>query len=247
MDRRLLRITGLTGLGVALLVALLMGYGDRPVDLAARGLQGGALHQAAACLSLLANHDFFNVWLFVGFVSGGVLALARGLTPGTRGLLQVCLTVTAAMLLGETLKWFFGRYRPEMLFTRGLYGFSWFAVKGSAHSFPSGHTFRIFAAMTALGLLWPRARALLLGVAVLVGVSRVLVTRHYPSDVRLGPLWASFAPCGPGASCRAGARSTGPGFEAQPWQEGQKWVERPATTMRSMVAPQAGQGWPPRL
>jgi membrane-associated phospholipid phosphatase len=211
MDRRLLRITGLTGLGVALLVALLMGYGDRPVDLAARGLQGGALHQAAACLSLLANHGFFNVWLFVGFVSGGVLALARGLTPGTRGLLQVCLTVTAAMLLGETLKWFFGRYRPEMLFTQGLYGFSWFAVKGSAHSFPSGHTFRIFASMTALGLLWPRARALLLSVAVLVGVSRVLVTRHYPSDVVAGAFVGVFCALWAWRIMQGRAQERGPG------------------------------------
>ncbi|MCB2228316.1 MAG: phosphatase PAP2 family protein [Desulfarculaceae bacterium] len=182
----MLRTTGLCGLGVAALIAMLFWLVDRPVDLACRDLAGGGLHQAATYLSLLADHDFFNVWLFCGLVLGGVLALGRGLTPGVRGLLYVCLAVAATMLIGETLKWFFGRHRPVMLFEKGLYGFSWFATKGWGHSFPSGHNFRIFAALTALGMLWPKARWPLLTLAVLVGVSRVIVTRHYPSDIVAG-------------------------------------------------------------
>jgi membrane-associated phospholipid phosphatase len=132
------------------------------------------------------------VWLVAGLLLGGALALGRGLTPGVRGLLMVCAAVALTMLVGETLKWFFGRYRPVMLFEHGQYGFSWLAAKGKMHSFPSGHTFRIFSTMTALALLWPRARTPLLGFAVLVGVCRVLVTRHYPSDVIAGAFVGIF-------------------------------------------------------
>ncbi|MCF8032893.1 MAG: phosphatase PAP2 family protein [Desulfarculaceae bacterium] len=186
MDRRLLKITCLTGLAVAALTVLLFWFVDRPIAFACHRLAGGALFNAATYVSLLADHGFHNVWLFCGLVLGGVLALGRGLTPGVRGLLYVCLTVVAAMLIGETLKWFFGRYRPVMLFDKGLYGFSWFAAKGWAHSFPSGHNFRIFSALTALGLLWPKARWPLWVLAGMVGVSRVIVTRHFPSDIVAG-------------------------------------------------------------
>lgn len=186
MDRRLLRLSALGAIGTALVVALLFLFVDRAVDQAARGLAGGTIYGLARALSLLADHDWFNLWLAAGLVTGGALTLAKGPTRFTRGLLFLCVAVVAAMLIGETLKWLFGRYRPVMLFEHGLYGFSWLAAGGDMHSFPSGHSFRIFSAMTALCLLLPRARVPFVAVAVAVGVSRVLVCRHFPSDVLAG-------------------------------------------------------------
>lgn len=204
MDRRLLKVTGWSALGTVLLVAVFFLWLDRPIDTLAHGLRGGALFAVAQTVSLAADHDWFNVWLFFGLVGGGALALGRGLTPGVRALLLVCVSVALAMLLGETLKWFFGRYRPVMYFDHGLYGFSWFASKGKMHSFPSGHTFRIFSAMTALALVWPRARVPLLGFAVLVGVCRVLVTCHYPSDIIAGAFVGVFCALWAGSIMRGG-------------------------------------------
>ena len=192
MNRSLLRTTILAALACAALVAMLFLWVDRPVDWAAHGLKGSVWFQIATGLSLLADHTFFNILLFFGFVLAGGLALGRGLTPALRNILFICVTVAIAMLIGETLKWFFGRYRPEMLFSHDLYGFSFFADKGSRHSFPSGHTFRIFSAMTALSLIWPKARVWLLSLASLVAISRVLVTRHYPSDVLTGAFVGVF-------------------------------------------------------
>ncbi|MCF8098411.1 MAG: phosphatase PAP2 family protein [Desulfarculaceae bacterium] len=192
MDRRLLRITGWSALATVLLVAVFFLFLDRPIDTLAHGLRGGALFAVAQFISLSADHDWFNVWLCVGLLGGGALALGRGLTPGVRALLLVCVAVALTMMLGETLKWFFGRYRPVMYFDHDLYGFSWFAAKGKMHSFPSGHTFRIFSAMTALALVWPRARVPLLGFAALVGICRVLVTKHYPSDIIAGAFVGIF-------------------------------------------------------
>jgi membrane-associated phospholipid phosphatase len=192
MNRDLLKTTLIAALACAGLVAVFFLFVDRPVDWAAHDLEGTIWFQMASGLSLLAHHTFFNVLLFMGFVLGGALALGRGLTPVIRNILCCCVAVAIAMLIGETLKWFFGRYRPEMLFAHGLYGFSFFADKGSMHSFPSGHTFRIFSVMTALSLVWLKARVWLLSLAVLVGISRVLVTRHFPSDVLAGAFVGIF-------------------------------------------------------
>lgn len=192
MNRDLLKTTIIAALVCAGLIAVFFFFIDSPVDWAAHGLKGSFWFQFAGGLSLAADHTVFNVLLFMGFVLGGALALGWGLTPGLRNLFYVCVTVAIAMLIGETLKWFFGRYRPEMLFSQGLYGFSFFADQGGRHSFPSGHTFRIFSAMTAWSLVWPRARVWLFSLAALVGISRVLVTRHYPSDVLAGAFVGIF-------------------------------------------------------
>ena len=192
MERRLLKITGYTAIGVAVVVAILFVFVDKHVATAAYQLKGSFWYDLSEVVSMIGDHDWYNVWLLVGFFAGGVLALGRGLTPGVRSLLYLCVAVSVAMLIGETLKWFFGRYRPEAHFQDAKYGFAWFESKGIKHSFPSGHTMRLFSAMTALGLIWPKARWPLLTLAVLVGISRVVVTRHYPSDIVAGAFVGIF-------------------------------------------------------
>ena len=51
---------------------------------------------------------------------------------------------------------------------------------------PSGHTVTAFAAAVTLGWMAPRLRWSLLGLALLVGISRVVISSHYPSDVIAG-------------------------------------------------------------
>ena len=53
-------------------------------------------------------------------------------------------------------------------------------------SFPSGHSATAFAAAVAVGLLYPRLRWPLLGLAVLVAASRVYLGVHYVTDVAVG-------------------------------------------------------------
>ncbi|MBU0517029.1 MAG: phosphatase PAP2 family protein [Proteobacteria bacterium] len=192
MGRGLLKITAVSALATVAVIAALFLFADRSVDLVAHGLKKSFWYEAGQTISLLANHMLFNTLLFIGLVLAGIVALGRGLSPWVRSLLFVCLAVATAMIVGDGLKWFFGRYRPEILFEQGQYGFSFFGQVDSQHSFPSGHTLRIFSAMTAMSLLWPRARIPLLGVAVLVGVSRVVVTRHFPSDVVAGAFIGVF-------------------------------------------------------
>jgi membrane-associated phospholipid phosphatase len=53
-------------------------------------------------------------------------------------------------------------------------------------SFPSGHTMTAFAAAVVVGAFYPRLRWLLLGLATLVGLSRVYLGVHFLADVLAG-------------------------------------------------------------
>jgi undecaprenyl-diphosphatase len=63
--------------------------------------------------------------------------------------------------------------------------FNWHARYASL---PSGHTTTAFAALVAIGAIFPQARALMWIYAVLIALSRIVVTAHYPSDAIAGAI-----------------------------------------------------------
>lgn len=101
-------------------------------------------------------------------------------------LLFICVSVSIAIVIGEISKVILARYRPVMLFTENLYGLHFFSMKWELNSTPSGHTLRAFSFLTALCLLNRKKMPLYIFLAILVGLSRIAVTAHYPSDVIFG-------------------------------------------------------------
>ena len=111
-----------------------------------------------------------------------------------RAALFMLLVPLSSTLLNSLLKLLITRPRPELLL-EPLSGFS----------FPSGHTAAAFAFCLALGVLagreqLPRGRIIWLAIAALpaitVGISRIYLGVHWPTDVIAGMLLASLCCAG---------------------------------------------------
>ncbi len=53
---------------------------------------------------------------------------------------------------------------------------------------PSGHATNACAAAIAIGALWPRSRPFMWAYALVIAISRVVMTAHHPSDVLAGAI-----------------------------------------------------------
>ena len=127
----------------------------------------------------------------------GVLAVAGflALMRKTHAAVTVLVSVVSGMVLSQAIKWAYARPRPELV-PHGMETYS--------ASFPSGHSMMAAVVYLTLGALLarhqaqPRMRVYVLLVAVLltvlVGISRVYLGVHWPTDVLagwcLGAAWA---------------------------------------------------------
>jgi membrane-associated phospholipid phosphatase len=109
----------------------------------------------------------------------------------TRGVLAVIATRVGFVFLAvgvpglfvAVVKRFIGRVRPS---PAGPFAYEPFHWRPDFASLPSGHTTTAFATLVAVGALFPRARPVLWGFALLIAVSRLAVTAHFTSDVLAG-------------------------------------------------------------
>ncbi len=108
-----------------------------------------------------------------------VLAVRRG-RPGLAALVAVA--SVGVVLVNEVLKWIVARPRPKL---------EWAAVYPD-YSFPSGHTMDSIVVLIAVAfVVWALfgrragvvATSLALGLAVLIGLSRIYLGAHYLTDV----------------------------------------------------------------
>lgn len=125
--------------------------------------------------------------------------------------LQLWVAIAGGWLISSTLKGISGRSRPEV--------FEWVAPYAGQTSFPSGHSLNAMVFFSTLGYLLlrigpPRLTVwqivpVLSALILLVGVSRVYLGVHYPSDAAGGFLaglaWAAV--CAWGATWLQGRRA----------------------------------------
>jgi len=145
---------------------------------------------------LLVAGEGGTIWELITALGNGIGVLLisfllflwwrREQNPKAREALFVFSSVLLAGIIVDILKPIIGRARPKILFQEGFYGFDPFSFTSSYWSMPSGHSSTAFALGVSLALLYPRYRFIWLGLAVLVALSRVVLTKHYPSDVVVG-------------------------------------------------------------
>ena len=79
-----------------------------------------------------------------------------------------------------------GRARPLVEGSTGPFSYRPLGWSVEYASLPSGHSIDAFAAATAIGALWPWTRPFMWTYAVVIALSRVVLTAHFPSDVMAG-------------------------------------------------------------
>lgn len=98
----------------------------------------------------------------------------------------VFVSIAFSGILTNVVKILVGRARPEVADSLYWPDFQPFARHGVYHSFPSGHANTLFAIAMALGCFFPRARAILLALALPLALCRVLQFKHFLSDTAGG-------------------------------------------------------------
>lgn len=94
-------------------------------------------------------------------------------------------SVFCACVVVAVLKPLIARLRPIMALTQNVpevvnrFVWEW-------NSMPSGHTTVSFAGLVMIGMLAPRFKPMTWTLAILIGLSRVIVGHHYATDVILG-------------------------------------------------------------
>jgi membrane-associated phospholipid phosphatase len=125
------------------------------------------------------------------------------------------------------LKRLFGRGRPGVFEEYGAFDFHYLLNDWTFQSFPSGHSTTAMATAVVVGFLAPRFFRLFLIIAVVTGVSRVVVGDHYPTDVLAGFALGCSKPCRTGACVFVACRRSGVCFSAPPRSGQRRRAGRP--------------------
>ncbi|MGM0368868.1 MAG: phosphatase PAP2 family protein [Bacillota bacterium] len=100
---------------------------------------------------------------------------------------EVIVALAASHLVVQIIKRVANRPRPYIT----LQYIKELTIPFEPHSFPSGHTTAIFSLAVTLSFYLPAFSLILILLATLVGISRVYLGVHYPSDVLMGGLLGS--------------------------------------------------------
>ena len=197
------KLLGVATVVAALAIGLGIAWFDKPVFLFLRSLD---------CRFFRFLGDVFDdkVWFCVFAAIVGVIYIKKTLETGIKyknaknhfslaavfrdfwqktSCKKSCLifcSILSAGVVALVLKTLIGRVRPIFYEALELTGFYPPSIDWVFNSMPSGHTAVSFATLVMIGMLAPRIKVLTWTLAVLIGVSRVAVGAHWPTDVIFG-------------------------------------------------------------
>jgi len=156
-------------------------YWDIPLTIYCKGL-GRSVLGIAEFVTIWGESRWYYMILVPAFIYFWFLAKNK---LWSKRILFIFISLSTSGLISIPIKWLVGRYRPSML-EKGFFGFNYFGVGYELTSFPSGHTITAFSLAAAVSILFPRLSILAFVAAVSIGISRILITSHYLSDVIAG-------------------------------------------------------------
>jgi membrane-associated phospholipid phosphatase len=90
------------------------------------------------------------------------------------------------------MKMLFGRYRPDLWISQNLYGFDFLSQTDLKMSFPSGHSAVIASILFSIACVYPKKFLSLAILTFVLSFCRVVVEKHYISDILASMLLALF-------------------------------------------------------
>lgn len=173
------------------LVIIAYYYIDRPLAQAFHDLNLRS-HLPLQLISALGKWSLYAALFFIG---GSYFRYVRPNALLERRFVFLLGCLLIPNVIGFFLKVIVSRARPDLLFSANEFGFYWFQLKDLYWSFPSGHAVTVAALLVGLWVLFPRYVLIYFAVAVLISATRVLLYKHYVSDVLFGFYLGLFLAC----------------------------------------------------
>ncbi len=107
---------------------------------------------------------------------------------------HIFLSIIVSGIILHVLKYILGVSRPKYFFLEGYVRQSFFNLEHRVNSLPSGHTQAAFTIAVLFILYVNRYNGLIIAIACLLGISRIFMNAHFPSDLILGAYIGSFFP-----------------------------------------------------
>ena len=104
------------------------------------------------------------------------------------------LSLALAGILCNIFKYILGVSRPKYFFLEGYSRINFFNIEHKVSSFPSGHTQAAFTLAILIIIYFNRYTLFILVLAILMGLSRIFMSMHFPSDLIAGAYLGSIVP-----------------------------------------------------
>lgn len=172
--------------GMVILYAFLFKYIDRALANYMVSLTNAKLTKISFYLSLLGAPKLWLAISLLGFAVFALLNEKNGLAIHKLSILYFSSAIFGAELLGTIIKIGLGRARPILFFQHNIYGLHFFSLLRDYNSTPSGHALCIFTVAAMASCFYRRFTGIFMFIALVIGLSRVILAEHFLSDVIAG-------------------------------------------------------------